>query len=189
MPRFEDLLDRFFYRPDEDVAEVIELTAPPRTSVEKVSEEQEEEFLAFGLGSETYALPISSVREIVKVPHLTEVPRAGAFLLGVMNLRGEVIPVYDLKLRLRLSEEPASVAGPGARMELLPRSARVLVLSSDDGPWGVLADAVSEVVRLLPSQVETPPPGLARGDRDWVLGIGRLEDQLFILLDVEQALA
>lgn len=189
MARFEDLLDRFFYRPDEDVGDVVELSAPPIDRVEKVAEEQAEKYLSFALAGETYALPISGVREIVKVPHLTEVPRAGQNLLGVMNLRGEVIPVYDLKLRLRLSDERANVAGPDARVDLLPRTSRVLVLNSDDGPWGILADSVSDVVRLRPSQVETPPPGLARGEREWVLGIGREREQLYILLDVQQALA
>lgn len=187
--RFEELLEDFFYRPDEDVGALFDAAAGTSELPAPVEEEVPREFLAFHLGVEVYALPIEAVREIVKVPVLTELPRTPADLLGVMNLRGEVLPVYDLKLRLRLSATPAPVAGPGAEQARIPRSSRILVLRDGQGDAGVLVDAVQEVVRLRPSTLEAPPRGISSGDRQAITGLGRRHDQLFILLDPSQALA
>ncbi|MBI3186159.1 MAG: purine-binding chemotaxis protein CheW [Myxococcales bacterium] len=187
MSRFEELLGDFFYRPDEDTAGLLELPEAPADSSPAPKEERPGEHLVFVLEGERYAVPIGKVREILRVPPLTEIPRAPSSLLGVMNLRGDVLPVYDLKMRLKLSGQPPRVAGPPSEVEPLPRAARVLVVHGPDGDAGVLVDAVSEVVKLAPSQVEPPPPGLS-GERDCVVGLGRQEEQLFILIDLDEAL-
>lgn len=179
-------LDAFFYRPDEEESGLLDLGSTADAPA-PVPEEPPREYIAFWLSGECYAVPISSLREIVKVPQLTEIPRAPENLLGVMNLRGEVMPVYEVKKRLRLVDHVMKIAGPEAASVSLPRGARVLVMNAVDGPWGVLVDAVSGVVRLRPSTLETPPQGL-RGERDCIVGIGRKKDQLFILLDLERAL-
>jgi purine-binding chemotaxis protein CheW len=184
--RFSELLDDFFYRPDEDVGGLLDFSAGSDEVLPLTPEETPEEYLAFILEGETYAVPIRSVREIGKVPPLTEIPRADPWLLGVMNLRGDVIPVYDLKLRLKLSDKAPVVAGPDAQPP--PRLARILVAHTEEGPAGVWVDAVKDVVRLKPSMLEPAPSGLG-GERDCVVGIGRRSSQLFILLDLEQALA
>lgn len=186
MSRFSELLDDFFYRPDEDVGGLLDFSAGSDEMLPLTPEETPEEYLAFILEGETYAVPIRSVREIGKVPPLTEIPRAEPWLLGVMNLRGDVIPVYDLKLRLKLSDKAPMVAGPDAQPP--PRLARILVAHTVEGPAGVWVDAVKDVVRLKPSMLEPAPSGLG-GERDCVVGIGRRSSQLFILLDLEQALA
>jgi purine-binding chemotaxis protein CheW len=186
--RFEELLEDFFYRKDEPVGDLFEPGSQEDLPAGPALEEAPAEFLAFALGPETYALPIERLREIVKVPPLTEVPRGPAELLGVMNLRGEVLPVYDLKLRLQLSSAPAQVAGPHADLGQLPRGARVLVLSDERGDAGVLVDRVQEVLKLRPSMVEPAPRGVAAADRSSIAGIGRRGDELFILLDLGQAL-
>ncbi|MFP2897398.1 chemotaxis protein CheW, partial [Corallococcus sp. 4LFB] len=111
MSRFEALLDAFFYRPDEDVGGLLDFAAGSDDLAPPLLEEEPVEYLAFRLESECYAVPILAVREICKVPLLTEIPRAEPHLLGVMNLRGELLPVYDVKLRLRLAEAPPLVAG------------------------------------------------------------------------------
>jgi purine-binding chemotaxis protein CheW len=180
--RLSELLDDFFYRPDEDPGPLFEVGPAVEPVAQAATDEVPEEFLAFALDQETYALPVSALREIVKVPALTEIPRPPKSLLGVMNLRGEVLPVYDLKPRLRLP--PARPLAEGAA-----RSARVLVVMSDEGDAGLLVDAVADVVRLRPSTIEAPPPGVAGGERDCVVGLGRRGDALFILIDVDQALA
>jgi purine-binding chemotaxis protein CheW len=184
--RFSELLDDFFYRPDEDVGGLLDFSAGSDEVLPLTPEETPEEYLAFTLEGETYAVPIRSVREIGKVPPLTEIPRAEPWLLGVMNLRGDVIPVYDLKLRLRLSDKAPMVAGPDAQPP--PRLTRILVAHTQEGPAGVWVDAVKDVVRLKPSMLEPAPSGLG-GERDCVVGIGRRNAQLYILLDLEQALA
>jgi purine-binding chemotaxis protein CheW len=185
--RFAALLDDFFYRPDEDVAGLHDFAAGSDGTQSSVPEEVPEEYLAFRLEGECYAVPIRVVREISKVPPLTEIPRAEAHLLGVMNLRGELLPAYDIKVRLRLAERAPVVAGPDAPPP--PRDARILVLRTESGPAGVWVDGVSGVVKLKPSMLEAAPPGLRSGDRDCVVGIGRRGSTLYILLDAEQALA
>ncbi len=186
MPSLSVLLDSFFYRPDEDVGPIQELVAGTDETVEPVPEEIPEEYLAFRLEGEHYAVPIHGVREIVKVPPLTEVPRAAANLLGVMYLRGEVLPVYDIKVKLRLADKAQQAAGPDAPEP--PRGARIIVVQTADGLAGIWVDSVSEVVRLRPSMLELAPPGVGGGERDCVVGLGRRKQQLFILLDIWQAL-
>lgn len=187
MSRFARSLDAFFYRPDEEDAAVADLAAQLEDAPAPVPEEAPREYIAFWLSGECYASAIETLREIVKVPPLTEIPRGPENLLGVMNLRGEVMPVYDLKKRLRLVDHVAKIAGPEAPANALPRHARVLVMNAPDGPWGAVVDSVTGVVRLKPSTLEQPPAGL-RGDRDCIIGLGRKRDQLFILLDLERAL-
>jgi len=187
VPSLSVLLDTFFYRPDEDVGPIQELVAGTDETVEPVAEEIPEEYLAFRLEGEHYAVPIHGVREIVKVPPLTEVPRAAPNLLGVMYLRGEVLPVYDIKVKLRLADKAPLVAGPDAVEP--PRGARIIVVQTADGLAGIWVDWVSEVVRLRPSMLELAPPGVGGGERDCVVGLGRRKQQLFILLDIWQALA
>lgn len=180
------MLEDFFYRPDEDVGGLLDFAAGSDEVLPLVPEEAPEEYLAFVLDCECYAVPIRSVREIGKVPPLTEIPRAEPWLLGVMNLRGDVIPVYDLKLRLGLCDKAPVLAGPDAPPP--PRLARILVAHTQEGPAGMWVDAVKDVVRLKPSMLEPPPSGLG-GERDCVVGIGRRGSQLYILLDLQQALA
>lgn len=186
-PAFADLLERFFYRPDEPPLAGLEL--PEATPApQRIGPETIHEYLAFALDQECYGIPIAAVREIVRVPVLTEVPRSPPDLLGVIDLRGEVLPVYDLKLRLRLPGTTARVAGPDADPSSLPRGARILVIRGGDlGDVGVLVDGVSEVIRMPEASLEPAPPGTT--ERDCIVGLGRRDDQLCILLDVERALA
>lgn len=184
MSRFTEQLDRFFYDPQEALPPGLDLPEPQATvSAQRVVPDER---LCFRLENEWYALPVSLVREVGRVPPLTEVPRASLHLLGVMNLRGEVLPVYSLKQRLRLATTLEQIAGPRADRSNLPRSARVIVLRSPKGDAGILVDAVQDVVRLLPSEIEPAPKGTA--ERDGIVGLARRNEKLWILLDPEQAL-
>ncbi len=176
------VLDSFFYRPDEEVGPLEKLQTDASEPVVPVDTEEPEEFLAFRLETETYAIAIEDVREIVKVPMLTEVPRGQPGLLGVMNLRGEVLPVYDVKHRLGLIDTSPVVTGP----DDVSRSARIVLVRDDQGDAGVLVDGVAEVVKLLASRFESPPAGTS--DRDSIVGLARKGDALYILLDVAQVL-
>lgn len=175
-------LDSFFYRPDEEVGPLEAVQTDAAEPVTPIDSEEPREFLAFRLEAETYAVAIEDVREIVKVPLLTEVPRGQRGLLGVMNLRGEVLPVYDVKHRLGLIDKTPVVTGPAD----LPRSARVVLMRDEQGDAGVLVDGVDEVVKLLVSRFEAPPAGTT--DRDSIVGLARKGDALYILLDVAQVL-
>lgn len=186
MPRFSELLDEFFYRPDEDPGPLLELGAVPDPGVPPAVEPPSEEFLGFRLEGEHYAVPLREVREIIKVPPLTEIPRGPGNLLGVVNLRGEVLPVYDVKVRLHLAAVAPKIAGPPGETTALPRRARILMIRAAEGAGGVLVDEVTEVLRIRPSAIEAPPPGL--GERECVVGIGRRMGQLYILIDIHQAI-
>jgi purine-binding chemotaxis protein CheW len=132
--------------------------------------------VTFLLGAEEYALAIERVREILKPPSIAEVPRAPAHVLGVVNVRGEVVTVVDPRPRLALPP-----AAPG-------RAARILLCDAADGPAGLLVDAVSQVVRLAPSAIEPRPAGLGGAGAEAVAGIGRDRGRFFILLDLDALL-
>lgn len=183
MSRFAELLDRFFYRPDEDVGAFLELAPEVDSGPEVALEEVPEEFLAFQLGDETYAVPIATVREILKVGDVTEVPRGAPNVIGLINVRGEMLPLYDVKVRLKLAD-----AAPVVRSRAdVARGTRIVLIRDPEGDAGVLVDRVHGVVKLALSRLESAPNlGL---ERDAVAGLGRKDGNLYILIDLEQALS
>lgn len=183
MSRFAELLDRFFYRPDEDVGAFLELAPEVEHAHEAVVDEVPEEFLAFDLGGETYAVPIATVREILKVGDVTEVPRSASNVVGLINVRGEMLPLYDVKTRLKLADAPPVVR---TRADVA-RGTRIVLIRDPEGDAGVLVDRVQGVVKLALSRLESAPNlGL---ERDAVAGLGRKDGHLYILIDLEQALS
>jgi len=153
--------------------------AAPR---EEVAEEAEAEntasveLLCFRVAAEEYAISIMDVKEIIKPRELTEVPRTPPFVGGVLSLRGIIIPVFDLRVRLGLSTGERS-----------PKE-RIVVVKRERGFCGVLVDQVVQVVRLPVSGFEPPPVVLEGIDRDFVQGIGRVEGRMLILLDMGKVL-
>jgi purine-binding chemotaxis protein CheW len=181
MATFDELIDRFLYRPDEAIGPFLEL-APEVEGLAREAAEVPEEFLAFELGQEVYAVPIAAVREIMKVTHVTEVPRAQRNVIGLINVRGEMLPLYDVKVRLKLAEQVPSVRIASD----VPRAARILLLREQAGDAGVLVDRVQGVVKLSLGRLEAPP---ALGpERNAIAGLARKDGALYILLDVEQAI-
>ncbi|HJL32605.1 MAG TPA: chemotaxis protein CheW [Polyangiaceae bacterium LLY-WYZ-15_(1-7)] len=118
------------------------------------------EFLAFVIAEETYALPLHAIREILKPPPITPVPRAPGDVLGVVAVRGTITTVIDLRRRLRVAESPPD------------KHTRILLVAADDEVLGVLVDQVLSVHRLLDDEIELS--GVVGGDlSDYVLGVGR----------------
>lgn len=134
------------------------------------------DFLSFLVGDEVYAVEIERIREIIKVRPVTEVPHAPPFVIGVIAVRGVVLPVLDLRLRLRLGAQG------------LGRSARFLVVKRDEELFGLLVDEVRQVVRLSEADIEPPPPMLAGGEAEFLAGIGRSRGQMVILLQLDNVL-
>ena len=131
------------------------------------------ELLVFGLDGSAYAVDVELVREIVRMKPLTRVPRAPGWLLGVVSLRGEVVEVVDLRIRLGLG---ASTLGP---------SNRIMVLHGEgDGVTGLLVDSVTEVHRASAASLMPAPVGEARS----VVEVCRRGDGFVSLLDVERVL-
>jgi purine-binding chemotaxis protein CheW len=180
---FAASLERFFYRPDEPIGPFLELTPMGRGPQVAAAEETPEEFLAFVLEGEVYAVPIEAVREIVKVTDLTEIPRAPRNVIGLLNVRGDMLPLYDVKVRLHLTREIPQVR---SRADV-PRAARVVLLRSPEGDAGILVDQVHGVVKLQRSRLERAPD--LGFDREPIVGLGRSPEEMFIVLDVEAVLS
>jgi purine-binding chemotaxis protein CheW len=172
----DDPLDDFFWREDETAPLLPDIVA---TIVAAPAEpvEVRREWLTFQLASESYGIEIEHVREILKAPQLTEIPRGPEHVLGVLMVRGEVIAVFDPRRRLGLP--------PGEP----DRRARLIVCDFGTGPRGLLVDAVSHVVRLVPSSIEPRPGGIGGASAEYIVGIGRDRSQLVVLLDLPTLLA
>lgn len=167
-------LEEFFWREDEDAPPVPDLGgAAPEAGGAAGAGQALSEYVTFLLGGEEYGLAIGRVREIVKPPPIAEVPRAPAHVVGVVTLRGEVVPVFDPRRRLSLPPQT-----PGGRT-------RIVVCESARGPAGLLVDAVSHVVRLPAAAVEPRPAGLGGAGSEAIVGIGREGQRLVILLDLD----
>lgn len=147
--------------------------------LEKLQQEEAanvRQWLTFSLGAEEYALDILNIREIIKLREITDIPRVPSFLLGIISLRGTIIPVFDLKDRLRLG-----------RAELSPDS-RIVVCRQEDRAAGLLVDRISQVVTLPEHKIEPPPAVLSGLDRDLVEGVGRHQGRMMILLHLSSVL-
>jgi purine-binding chemotaxis protein CheW len=135
------------------------------------------EYLAFRLGADTYAVPIGEVREILKLPPVTEVPRAPPEILGVVSVRGLLVTVMCLRTKLRLTEGEPS------------RKGRILlVMGAQEEVIGLYVDEVLQVYRLAESEVEVAASVLGGRLGDYIVGIGRPEGALLTLLDLRPVL-
>jgi purine-binding chemotaxis protein CheW len=142
---------------------------------EEPQQAQEVEMLSFRLGLEEYALLIEDVREVLKIRDVTPVPNAPAHILGVTSLRGPILPVLDLCKRLGVP--------PGVRDE----KSRILVVSLNEEDIGVVVDRVTGVIRIDPASIRPAPDTIEHG-AEYLRGIARKGDKLYILLDKEKAL-
>lgn len=135
------------------------------------------EALAFCLGQEEYGVNILTVQEIREHDAVTRIANAPAFVRGVVNLRGNIVPIVDLRLRFRLVPDADAANGV------------VIVLNIANRVIGVVVDSVSDVVSLSADDIR-PAPRLAVGlDTDFLLGIGTIDDRMLILLDIERLLS
>lgn len=179
-----DRVRAFRYHPDEDVSGLSELLPPPGAAAPESPPEQEvREYLSFGLEGGTYLVPLSAMLEILRARPLVEIPRAAPPLLGVLDLRGTVTPVYDLGFRLGLRERIRKVAGPMEECDAVPREARILVVRTATGPAGLWVDRVRDVARLQPVLFQP-----AASASPAVVGRGRAGAEELTLLDFDAVL-
>jgi purine-binding chemotaxis protein CheW len=143
---------------------------------DKQTTESEEQVVVFELAGESYGVEIGHVQEIIRPPSITAVPRAPRYVEGVINLRGRVIPVINLRTRFGLPEADTS------------RTARIVVLEIDGHTIGAAVDAVSEVLRIPQSVVEPPGATLTGPETAHLRGIAKLDERLVILLDLSRIL-
>src|SRR5499427_8825822 len=138
--------------------------------------EKELQVVGFRIGQETFGVRIGSVREIVRVPEITSVPNAQETIEGVINLRGKIIPVVDLRKRFGQVEITAD------------KKNRILVVELDNKLVGLIVNSASEVLKIPPSEIETPGNVFAEGESSYVTGVGKLKGLLIILLDISKLL-
>jgi purine-binding chemotaxis protein CheW len=134
------------------------------------------QLVTFSIGEEEFGVEILKVQEINRMMEITRVPKAPDFVEGVINLRGRVIPVIDLRKRF------------GLESKVHDKDTRIIVIEINKMIVGFVVDAVSEVLRIPADTVEPPPPVVAGLDSEYISGVGKLEDRLLILLDLDRLL-
>jgi purine-binding chemotaxis protein CheW len=141
-----------------------------------LSMEKDLHIVGFRIGNETYGVRIGSVREIVRVPEITSVPSAPDLIEGVINLRGKIIPVMDLRKRFGQTEI------------ISDKKNRILVVELENKLIGLIVNAASEVLKIPPSEIDSPGSVFAEGESSYVTGVGKLKGRLIILLDIAKLL-
>jgi purine-binding chemotaxis protein CheW len=134
------------------------------------------QLVGFRIGEETYGVQIGAVREIVRVPEITAVPNAPDMIEGVINLRGKIIPVMDLRKRF------------GSSAIQPDKKNRILVVDMENRLLGLIVSSASEVLKIAPSEIEPPGAVFAEGESSYVTGVGKLKGRLVILLDIARLL-
>jgi len=158
----------------EAVPDAIVAVPPSSADDSEATQQKEIEMLSFRLGGEEYAVLVADVREVLKMFQLTSVPNTPEYILGVMSLRGTMLPIMDLCRRFGL---PAGVQD---------QKSRIVVVSSADEEVGLLVDRVTGVFSILPDDIKPAPENLEQG-AEFLRGIVRKGDRLYILLDLEKA--
>ena len=151
-------------------------------------------YLGFRLGREHYAVPILGLSEVVRVEEITAVPRVRSFVLGIVSVRGTIVPIIDLRRRLAFDAESETARGASpqsaaASHERLAKAvSRVLITKGETESYGLLVDAVSDVFAMEPQEIEPPPATLPRRLLEFVSGLVRVNGVIHIVLDVAAVL-
>lgn len=135
------------------------------------------QLVTFSIGEEVFGVDILAVQEIIRLMDITRVPRSPDFVEGVINLRGKVIPIVDLRKRFGLVERAYDT------------STRIIVINMDSITVGFVVDEVAEVLRLPSNMIDTPPGVVSGLDSDYIDGVGRVNEMLLILLDLNRLLS
>ncbi len=135
------------------------------------------QLVSFKLGEEEFGVDILSVQEIIRMLEITTVPHSPHFVEGVINLRGKVLPVVNLRKRLAL--EPKEY----------DKNTRIIVVDQDGKNVGFIVDSVSEVLRISSVTTEPPPQMMSRINTEFITAVGKLDDKLVILLDLGRVLS
>ncbi|MGB0714633.1 MAG: chemotaxis protein CheW [Phycisphaerae bacterium] len=133
--------------------------------------------VSFRLADEEYGLDIMKVQEIILVGEITEIPEVPDYLRGLIDLRGKVIPIVDLRRRFGLEAGTCT------------EQARIVVVNTGESIFGIVVDAVNEVLRIGSSQIEPPPTGLLGIEQAYIKGLVKMEDKIMILLNIDRVLS
>jgi len=154
------------------------MKAEVATKVEQMgaADTDELQLVSFNIGSEEFGVDILKVQEINRMVDITKVPQAPHYVEGVINLRGKVIPIVDLRKRFNLE------------LKEHDKNTRIVVVDILGNIMGMIVDAVSEVLRLPASTIEPPPEIVTGINSDYIKGVAKLEDRLLIFLDLSRVI-
>ena len=152
-----------------------------RQKMPAIADAGPQQYLTFSLGGEVFALGILNVKEIIEFGNITEIPMMPAFIRGVINLRGAVVPVIDLSARF------------GGAASTVSRRTCIIIVELNDGDerqdLGVIVDAVNEVLEIPRAEIEPPPTFGAKIRADFIQGMGKVEGRFVIILNVDRVLS
>lgn len=133
------------------------------------------QFVVFMVGIEEYAIPILRINEIIRLKgiNITEVPNTEKHIVGIINLRGEVIPIMDLRLRFNMPKKE------------LDNDHRIIIVNIQDKTIGLLVDSVSEVALIDPNDIAQPPEEISDIDSKYITGVAKHKDRIFVILDID----
>jgi len=135
-------------------------------------------YLTFQLAAEDYGIPIQKVKEIIGIMDITHIPRTPGFIKGVINLRGKIIPVMDLRLKFELEAREYSQRTCIIVIEIDTEEIKRLI--------GIIVDAVSEVVNVQTADIEAPPQYGSQAAEGFLQGIGKIKGKVILLLDIDK---
>jgi len=135
------------------------------------------QLVSFNVGSEEFGVDILKVHEINRMTEITRVPKAPEFVEGVINLRGKIIPIIDLRKRFGMEQKDKD------------KNTRIVVVEINEQTIGFVVDSVSEVIRMPMENIDDAPELVTGIDADYIKGVGKLEKNLLILLDLEKVMS
>ncbi len=137
--------------------------------------ENTNQFVVFKVGIEEYAIPILKVNEIIRLKGITitEVPNTQKYVLGIINLRGEVIPIIDLRMKFNMPQKE------------MDDSNRIIIVNIEDKSIGLMVDSVSEVAHIEQEDITQPPEEISDINSRYITGVAKYKDRIFIILDID----
>ncbi len=170
LPKSAEIIDK------QEVVEEGKKSEAKETIEEKTATEEIIEILSFKLLQEDFAFKISQLEEILKPQRITKVPKTPKYLMGITSLRGKVIPVIDLKLKLSLTDNPSTIDHKG----------KILILKGPKGKIGVAVDSVTGVMRLEKSEIQPPPSHLTEAELRFIEGVAIMNKRFVSIINMEE---
>lgn len=162
----------------EAVAEPTAAPVPTEVSKDTLGEAGAlSQIVTFTLADEEYGVNIMRVQEIILMGDITQVPEVPDFIEGVINLRGNVIPIVDLRCRFGIKQAEKT------------EETRIIVVNVNDKTMGIVVDAVNEVLRISDKDIEEAPPSISGWGKEYLQGLIKLDERLLILLDIDRILS
>ncbi len=141
---------------------------------EQAGEESFLSLMGFKLGEEEYAVDIMQIKEITIPTEMTPIPRAPEYILGILSLRGSILPVFDAKKRIGLPARERT------------NRTRIIIVNHQGEEVGLLVDGVTSAAHIPSSAIEPPPPILKGVEAEYITGVGRVDDRMMIIMDIEE---